>query len=89
MTEGAIRNRVGAFALVAVLIATAMTLSARPAAADCNSAEVYVEILGLGGGFPTGCIGPSTWDPVTCPSHSDDVLGGTIRVGLGACVALP
>lgn len=81
--------------LIAVLAATLLAAgilawNPAPAAAACNSTEVYVKVLGDRYNSPTnGCLGPSDWGLFACDYGETQVLNHTVVVGTGVCFALP
>lgn len=76
--------------VVTALLAVGMVAGAEPAAADCTSTTIYVELDGDRINSPTnGCVGPTDWVLLLCTSHEISNPDDSVVIGGGACVAIP
>lgn len=88
MTITGISHKAASLAIAMVLAAGILFVNPAPASADCNSTEIWIEVLGNRHDAPTnGCIGPTDWLFIVC--DGGDTGSGHVVVGAEICLASP
>lgn len=90
MRSSTITRKLASVVAATLLASGLLAWNASPAAAACNSTEVYVTVVGSRHGAPTnGCVGPSDWGLFYCDEQNTELINENVIVEADMCIALP